>query len=62
MAAIKSPTDLFQLQGKLMRRNFETMMAYGSKSSEAVTKLANDTFAPLSGRVSLAAEKISKVA
>jgi phasin family protein len=62
MASIKSPTDLFQLQGKLMRRNFETLMAYSSKSSEAVTKLANDTFAPLSGRVSLAAEKISKVA
>jgi phasin family protein len=62
MAAVKSPTDLFQLQGKLLRRNFDTFVAYTTKNTEAVTKLANDSFAPLSGRVSLAAEKIAKVA
>jgi phasin family protein len=62
MAAVKSPTDLFQLQGKLLRRNFDTFVAYSTKNTEAVTKLANDSFAPLSGRVSLAAEKIAKVA
>lgn len=62
MAAVKSPTELFQLQGKLMRRNFDAMVAYGSKSSEAMMKLANDSFAPLTGRMSVAAEKIAKVA
>jgi hypothetical protein len=62
MAAIKSPTELFQLQGKLARRNFDSMMAFGSKSSEAIVKLANEGFAPISGRVSLAADKISKAA
>jgi phasin family protein len=61
-AAVKSPTELFQLQGRLLRRNFETLFAYGSKNTEAVVKLASESFAPLSGRASLAAEKLSKVA
>jgi phasin family protein len=62
LAAVKSPTELFQLQGKLARRNFDAMVAYGSKNTDAVLKLMSETFAPISGRVSLAAEKISKVA
>ncbi|WP_336979951.1 phasin family protein [Altererythrobacter fulvus] len=62
MAAVKSPTELFQLQGKLMRRNFDSMVAFGSKSSEAMVKLANESMAPLSSRMSLAADKISKAA
>lgn len=62
LAAVKSPAELFQLQGKLLRRNFDTFVAYSSKNAEAVSKLANDSFAPLSGRVSLAAEKIAKAA
>lgn len=61
-AAIKSPTELFQLQGKLARRNFDSMVAFGSKSSEAVVKLTNEAAAPISSRVSLAAEKFSKAA
>jgi phasin family protein len=62
LAAVKSPAELFQLQGKLARRNFDAMVAYSSKKTDAVTKLANETFAPISGRISLAAEKISKAA
>lgn len=62
IAAIKSPTELFQLQGKIARRNFDALVATSSKNTEAFLKLANDTFAPLSGRVNLAAEKLSKVA
>ena len=62
MAAIKSPTELFQLQGKLMRRNFDSLVAFGSKSSEAMVKLANESMAPLSSRMSLAADKVSKAA
>lgn len=62
IAAIKSPTELFQLQGKLARRNFDAMVAFGSKSSEAFVKLANEGFAPISSRVSLAADKASKIA
>ena len=60
--APNAPAELFQLQGKLARRNFDAMVAYSSKSTEAVTKLANEAFAPISGRISLAASKISKAA
>ncbi len=62
LAAVKSPTDFFQLQANLMRRNFEAAVAYGTKSTEAATKLANETFAPISARVSLAVEKLNKAA
>ncbi|MBT2132916.1 TIGR01841 family phasin [Croceibacterium sp. LX-88] len=62
LAAVKSPTELFQLQSKILRRNFEALVATGSKNTEAVLKLSKDTFAPLSGRVNLAAEKLAKVA
>ena len=60
MASVKSPTELFQLQGKIMRRNFDVLVATGSKNTEAVMKLANESFAPISGRVNLAAEKLAK--
>ena len=62
MAAVKSPTDFFKLQGEILRRNFDAAVSTGSKNSEAVLKLANDTFAPLSNRVSLAIEKVKKAA
>ena len=58
----KSPTELFQLQGKIMRRNFDTMVSSTSKNAEKAMKLSNDVFAPLSARMNVAAEKMSKVA
>ena len=61
-AAVKSPTELFQLQGKIARRNFDTLVAASSKNTEAFLKLANDAFAPLTGRVEVATEKLAKVA
>ncbi|AKH42598.1 phasin family protein [Altererythrobacter atlanticus] len=62
MAAVKSPTELFQLQGKIMRRNFDALVATSSKNSETMMKLANEAFAPISGRMNMAAEKMSKAA
>ena len=62
MAAVKSPTELFQLQGELARRNFDAMVSTTSKNTEAMVKLANEAFAPLSSRFSLAAEKVRKAA
>ena len=62
IAAVKSPAELFQLQGKIMRRNFDLLVATSSKNTEAVMQLANETFAPLTGRVSVAAEKLTKAA
>ena len=62
LAAVKSPTELFQLQGKIARRNFDALVATSSKNTEAFLKLANDAFAPLTGRVEVATEKLAKVA
>jgi phasin family protein len=62
LAAVKSPTELFQLQGKLARRNFDNAVAYGSKTSESLVKLANEVLAPISNRVSVAVDKVSKAA
>ena len=62
MASVKSPTELFQLQGQIMRRNFDMLVATGTKGSESAMKLANDAIAPISARVNLAVEKLSKAA
>ena len=62
MAAVKTPAELFQLQGKIARRNFDALVATSTKNTEAMFKLANDAFAPLTGRVNVAAEKLAKVA
>lgn len=62
MAAIKSPTEFFQLQGEIARRNFDAMVATTSKNAEMMMKLANEAFAPISTRASVATEKLSKAA
>lgn len=62
MASVKSPTELFQLQGKIMRRNFDAMIATATKNTDATMKLANEVVAPMSARVSVASEKMSKIA
>jgi phasin family protein len=62
LTSVKSPTDLFKLQTELLRRNFDSAIAYGTKASEAMVKLTNEVVAPLSGRVTLAVEKVKKAA
>ncbi|MFC0205646.1 phasin family protein [Novosphingobium soli] len=62
LAAAKSPTDFFKIQSDLVRKNLDTAVAYGSKNSEAMLKLFSDTFAPLSGRMSIAIEKARSAA
>ncbi|MBC2669966.1 TIGR01841 family phasin [Novosphingobium piscinae] len=62
LASAKSPTEFFQLQTALLRKHFDTAVAQTSKSTEAMLKLANDSIAPLSSRVTIAVEKVSKVA
>ena len=56
--AVKSPTDFFQLQSALLRKNFDKAVAMSTKNTEAMLKLANDASQPLSSRMSLAMEKI----
>lgn len=62
IAAVKSPTELFQLQGEIARRNLDTLVAKTSKNAEVMMKLASDMFAPLSSRASVAMERLNKAA
>jgi phasin family protein len=62
LTAVKSPAELLQLQGSLLRKYFDNAVAYNSKNAEAALKLANDAFQPISNRVSLAVEKVRKAA
>lgn len=62
IAAVKSPTELFQLQGEIARRNLDTLVAKTSQNAEVMMKLANDMFAPISTRASVAMERLTKAA
>ncbi|MEP7222545.1 MAG: phasin family protein [Novosphingobium sp.] len=62
LAAVKSPTDFFKLQGEIARRNMDVAVAQASKNTEAMMKMVNEAFAPLSSRINLAVEKINKAA
>jgi phasin family protein len=62
MAAAKSPTDLIQLQSEMVRKSFDSAVAYGSKNTEAMLKIASEAMAPLSSRVTLAVDKVRQAA
>ena len=62
MAAVKSPTELMQLQSELAQRNLDAIIAQTTKNTEAMLKLANDVFAPLSNRASVTVGKLSSAA
>lgn len=62
LAGAKTPADFLKLQGEVLRRNFDAAVAVGSKRSEALVKLANESFAPISTRVSVAIDKVKQAA
>lgn len=62
LTTVKSPTEFFEKQSALMRKNFDAVVAASSKNSEAMLKLANEAFQPISTRVSLAVEKMKQAA
>ena len=57
MASVKSPAELFKLHTDYVRASFDAAVAEGSKTTEAVIKLAGDVAQPVSNRVALVAEK-----
>lgn len=61
-AAVKSPTELFQLQSDFARTSIDEAIAGASRLSETWLKLAGDIFQPLSSRYAVAAEKIKNAA
>jgi hypothetical protein len=58
LAAVKSPGDLFKLQGKVLGRNIDGALALTSKNAQALRKLAGEVFAPLSARTKANIETI----
>ncbi len=62
MTTVKTPTDFIKLQGEWMRKGFDTAVAQGSKNTEAMVKLANDMFQPISNRFAVAADMFKKAA
>ncbi len=62
LASAKSPTEFFEKQSALLRKQFDAVVATSSKNSEAFLKLANEAFQPISTRVSLAVDKLKKAA
>jgi phasin family protein len=61
-AEVKSPTDFFRLQGEFARTQFDTMVAESARVSETVVKMTGEVAEPITGRVSVAAERMKAVA
>jgi phasin family protein len=61
-AAIKSPTEFFQLQSELMSSAMDGFASEAAKSSEAMLKLAGDVSQPISNRVAIVTEKMKALA
>ena len=56
--AAKTPADFFKLYAENSKKAFDSAVAQTSKTSELVVKLANDSFAPISNRVSVFTSKV----
>lgn len=61
-AAVKSPTEFFQLQSELMSAAFDSFATEAAKNSEKFLKLAGDVSQPISNRVAIVSEKVKALA
>jgi phasin family protein len=61
IADVKSPTDFFRLQSDFARSQFDLVVAETSKLSETMIKLAGQAAEPITGRYSVAAERVRTV-
>lgn len=62
LASVKSLKDAVELQTNLARSSVETVMAETGKLTDASLKLAEETIAPITARVTLAVEKFGRAA
>ncbi len=62
LAAVKSPTEFFQLQSELLSSTFDAFAKETAKNSEALLKLAGEVAQPISTRVSVVTEKVRSLA
>ncbi|MBB6427395.1 phasin family protein [Sphingopyxis sp. JAI128] len=56
--AVKTPADFFKLYAENSKKAFDAAVAQTSKTSELFVKLTNDSFAPISNRVSVITSKM----
>ncbi|MBK6413708.1 phasin family protein [Sphingopyxis sp.] len=56
--SVKTPADFFKLYAENSKKAFDAAVAQTSKTSELVVKMANDSFAPISNRVSVITSKM----
>jgi phasin family protein len=62
ITAVKTPTDFVKVQTELARKGFDVAVAQASKNTEAMVKLANDMFQPISNRIAVATDYFKKAA
>ena len=55
---VKSPAEFLKLYAENSKKAFDAAVAQTSKTSELVVKLTNDSFAPISNRVSVITSKM----
>ncbi|WP_428682892.1 phasin family protein [Sphingopyxis sp.] len=56
--AVKSPAEFLKLYAENSKKAFDAAVAQTSKTSELVVKLTNESFAPISNRVSVITSKM----
>lgn len=61
-AAVKSPTEFFQLQSELSKTALDNAVKNGAKATEMTVKLVNDAFQPISNRIALGVSKFKNAA
>jgi len=59
---VKSVQDLAEIQSELAKSSFDHFIAGASKISDMTVKVANEAMEPISQRINVAVEKITKVA
>lgn len=57
-AAVKSPTEFFQLQSELVKSSIDALVSESSKFTENYLKLMGEVTQPISNRVAVAVEKV----
>jgi phasin family protein len=60
LAGVKSPTEAIALQSSLARKSVEQAVSETSKLTDASLKLVEQTWAPITARMTLALDKFAK--
>ena len=60
-AAVKSPTEFFQLQSEVAKKNLDAVVTESSKFAESYLKLLGEIAQPIQNRYAVAVEKVKTV-